>query len=68
MLDVMERCVPLTTAAFREYRMGGAHLSESGLEVVCRLLKGEKVTREDVEMSRREWRELMAALDRPEEA
>ena len=42
MIGTLERWVPLTADAFRQYRMGGAHLSAAALEVVKRLLAGER--------------------------
>ncbi len=64
MLDTVERWVPMTHAAFMDYRMGGASLSAKGLEVVKRLMAGEEVDRESSGLSRREWRELMESLGR----
>ena len=57
-LDIVDRWVPLTANAFRSYRMGGAHLSAEGLEVVRRILAGEEIDPATLEMSPREWREL----------
>lgn len=62
LMNVMRRWVPLTTDAFSNYRSGAAQLSARGLDVVRRMLAGEQVTREDVGMSAREWRELMETL------
>jgi len=45
MIGTVERWVPMTAEAFRQYRRGGAHLSAAGLEVVKRLIAGEKVDR-----------------------
>ena len=64
MMDVLHRWVPATARAFSDYRIGGAHLSAAGLAVVKRLLAGEDVARESTDLSPREWRELMATLDR----
>ncbi|MCW5732466.1 MAG: FAD-dependent thymidylate synthase [Alphaproteobacteria bacterium] len=64
MLDILSRWVPLTHAAFMEYRMGGAQLSASALAVVRRMLAGERVSREESGISPREWRELMTVLGR----
>jgi thymidylate synthase (FAD) len=61
--DIVEKWVPLTAAAFRDYRVEGAALSGRGLAVVRRLLRGESVTAENSGMSAREWRELTACLD-----
>ena len=54
--------VPLAYSAFEDYRMGGATLSEKGLECVRRMLKGEKVTQENSGMSKGEWREFEGVL------
>ncbi|MGH6989863.1 MAG: FAD-dependent thymidylate synthase [Stellaceae bacterium] len=64
MLAILERWVPLTAEAFHQYRMGGAHLSQRGLEIVKRLLAGEAVGQAESGLSKREWAELMAALGR----
>jgi thymidylate synthase (FAD) len=65
MLDLMARWVPVIHEAFRDYRMGGLHLSRPALAVVRRALAGEPVTQVDSGLSPREWRELWAALDLP---
>jgi thymidylate synthase (FAD) len=64
MVDVLDRWVPHTAAAFRQYRLGGAQLSAAGLEAVRRMLAGEAVTAESVGLGKREWGELMALLGR----
>jgi thymidylate synthase (FAD) len=62
MLDTVKAWVPLTHAAFDEYRMGGALLSRGMLTVVRRLIAGEKVGQEESGLSKREWGELMTTL------
>ena len=64
MLSTLERWVPLTADAFRQYRLGGAHLSERALAVVKRLIAGEPVSQEGSGMSKREWTEVMEMLGR----
>jgi len=64
MLDTMRAWVPLTYEAFTDYRMGGVHLSAKMLTVVRRLLAGEAVAQDASGLSKREWTELMAMLDR----
>ena len=64
MLDTVKRWVPMTYAAFMDYRMGGTNLSAKGLVVVKRLIAGEAVTQEDSGLSKREWGELMTSLGR----
>ena len=43
MLDTLKRWVPMTYAAFLEYRMNAATISATGLAVIRRLLAGEAV-------------------------
>jgi thymidylate synthase (FAD) len=62
MIGTLERWVPMTAEAFRHYRLGGAQLSAGGLDVVKRLIAGEKVTQETSGLSKREWAELMETL------
>ena len=64
MLETLERWVPLTAEAFRQYRLGGAHLSAKGLEVVKRLIAGDPVSQAESGLSKREWAELMETLGR----
>jgi thymidylate synthase (FAD) len=64
LLDIVKQWVPLTYAAFMDYRMGAYELSAKGLSAVRRLLRGEQVDRESTGMSPGEWRELMETLER----
>jgi thymidylate synthase (FAD) len=64
MLDVLKRWVPLTYAAFMDYRMGATEISQKGMDVVRRMLKGEDVNEGNSGMSKREWAELMDALEK----
>jgi thymidylate synthase (FAD) len=63
--QIIEKWVPVTAAAFRDYRIDGAALSGKGLAVVKRLLAGESVDASTSGMSAREWRELAALLQLP---
>jgi thymidylate synthase (FAD) len=62
MLDSLQRWVPLTHAAFLEYRMNAALISATGLKVIRRMLNGEAADQASSGLSAREWRELMATL------
>ena len=64
MVDTMRRWVPLTHAAFLEYRMNAASISATGLTVIRRMLAGDTVDQASSGLSAREWRELMAVLGR----
>ena len=44
MLDIVKRWVPLTYAAFEDYRIGGTELSAKEIALMKKLLKGEKVS------------------------
>jgi thymidylate synthase (FAD) len=61
---VMKRWVPMTLAAFENYRLHGAQLSAQQLDVVRRLLVGEEFDRSSTGLSPAEWRELMATIGR----
>jgi thymidylate synthase (FAD) len=64
MLGTLASWVPMTHAAFLEYRLNAALVSASALGVIRRLLAGETVAPEASGLSPREWRELMAVLGR----
>ncbi len=64
MLDMLKAWVPLTHAAFMDYRVGGASISSKGLGIVKRLIAGENVSQEQSGLSKGEWRELMITLGR----
>ncbi len=64
MLDTVKKWVPITHAAFLDYRVGAAHLSSKGLKIVKSMISGKKVEQEDSGLSKREWNELMEVLDR----
>jgi thymidylate synthase (FAD) len=64
MLETLERWVPLAYAAFMEYEHGGVRLSATALEVVKRMIAGETIEQENSNLSKREWRELIAILDK----
>ena len=62
MLETLGRWVPLTHDAFTEYAMGGARISAKGLEVIRRMIAGEKVSADTSGLSKREWQELMETV------
>jgi len=64
MRDTLERWVPITAEAFRQYRLGGAHLSANAIAVVKRMIAGETVSQPQSGMTKREWTELMETLGR----
>ena len=50
--------------ALEEYRLHAAELSGKALAVLRRMLAGEAVDQADSGLSAREWRELMAHLQK----
>ncbi len=62
--EIVQRWVPVTYRAFQDYVHHAASLSAGALDVVRRMLAGERVTQDGSSLSPREWRELMAVLDR----
>jgi len=62
--EIVQRWVPVTYRAFQDYVHRAASLSAGALDVVRRMLAGEQVTQDGSSLSPREWRELMAVLDR----
>jgi len=64
MLETVKKWVPITHAAFLDYRVGAAHLSSKGLKIVKSMINGNKVVYEDSGLSKREWNELMEVIDK----
>jgi thymidylate synthase (FAD) len=64
MLDTVKKWVPITHAAFLDYRVGAAHLSSKGLKIVKLMINGNKISYEDSGLSKREWNELMEVIDK----
>jgi thymidylate synthase (FAD) len=64
MLDTVKKWVPITHAAFLDYRVGAAHLSSKGLKIVKSMINGDKASYEDSGLSKREWNELMEVIDK----
>ncbi len=63
MLDTVKRWVPITYEAFLDYRVGGTEVSSKGKKIIQKLISGEKVDVEKSGLSKREWNELMTALE-----
>ena len=63
MLDTVKRWVPITYEAFLDYRVGGTEVSSKGKKIIQKLISGEKVDAENSGLSKREWNELMSALE-----
>ena len=63
MLDTLKRWVPITYEAFMDYRVGGTEISSKGKAVIKKLIKGENISIEETDLSKREWNELMIAFN-----
>ena len=63
MLDIVRKWVPLTFAAFEDYRVGGTEVSAKEINLIKKLIKGEKVSFEEEGLSKREWAELQRKFD-----
>jgi len=64
MLETVKKWVPITHAAFLDYRVGAAHLSSKGLKIIKSMINGNKISYEDSGLSKREWNELMEVIDK----
>jgi len=64
MLGLVQKWVPHCFDAFMKHRKSGKELSGNALEVVKKLVKGQKITQEESGLSVREWGELMNLLEK----
>ena len=62
MLETVKKWVPITHAAFLDYRVGAVHVSAKGKKVIQKMVKGEKCDIESSGLSKREWNELMSSF------
>ncbi len=62
MISVLKRWVPTTYEAFMDHRVNSVSLSGKGIDVVKRLIQGEKVDETASGMGKREWAELVELL------
>ena len=63
MLDTLKRWVPITYEAFMDYRVGGTDVSSKCKAVIKKLIKGENISIDETDLSKREWNELMVAFN-----
>ena len=63
MLETVKKWVPITHAAFLDYRVGAAHVSSKGLKIVKSMISGKQVSYEESGLGKREWNELMVTLE-----
>ena len=60
MLKMMDMWVPLASEAFRDYRLGAVSLSREEVDLVRRMVAGDRPERKDTSLSAREWNEFQA--------
>jgi len=63
MLDLVKKWVPQTYQAFIKNNKTGKNFSGPALEIIKKMLKGEKISQENSGLSAREWGELLQNLD-----
>jgi len=63
MLETVKKWVPITHAAFLDYRVGAVHVSAKGKKVIQQMTKGKNVEIEGSGLSKREWNELMTSFE-----
>ncbi len=63
MLEIVKKWVPHCYEAFMKHQKEGENLSGPALEIIKKMLKGEKISQEESGLSSREWGELMKILD-----
>ena len=63
MLNTVKKWVPITHAAFLDYRVGAVHVSSKGKKIIQKMAKGENCDFESSGLSKREWNELMTSFD-----
>lgn len=66
MLDIVKKWVPLSYEAFIKNNKTGKNFSGPALEIIKKMLKGEKVSQENSGLTNREWNELIKILDLPQ--
>jgi len=63
MLDMVQKWVPNSYAAFEKYRMGGKEFSRDEIAAIKKLIKGQKIDQENSNLSKREWGEFKNLLE-----
>ena len=63
LIDLLKKWVPITYKAFCSYKLNSADLSQEALEVIKKMIKGKKVKRENTNLSKREWDELIFLIN-----
>ncbi len=64
MIEILKSWVPLTYAAFQDYKLNSKNLSEKMIAVIKKMTHGENIAQENSGLSKREWSELMNILEK----
>jgi hypothetical protein len=62
MLETVKKWVPITHAAFLDYRVGAVNVSAKGKKVIQKMATGQKCDFDSSGLSKREWNELMTSF------
>ncbi|MDA9009505.1 FAD-dependent thymidylate synthase [Alphaproteobacteria bacterium] len=63
MIETVKAWVPIAHQAFEDYRLGAFTFSKQMIDAMKRMVAGEEVNEGNSGMTKREWREMMSALD-----
>ncbi len=58
LLEILSKWTPLTYKAFLSYRLNSTELSMEAIEVIKKMIDGRKVSKNQTNLSNREWEEL----------
>jgi thymidylate synthase (FAD) len=61
--DIVKAWVPMSYEAFVDYKQGAQTLSRLEIQIIKKILNGEKVTQESSGLSAREWKEFAARFE-----
>lgn len=62
LMDILRAWLPLTAEAFQEYQLGSYTFSATMLKVIRKMIHGQTVTQEDSGLTKREWGDMLSAL------
>jgi thymidylate synthase (FAD) len=61
-MEILKKWLPITSEAFINYQKEATSLSKKGVELLKRMLKGDRVTAEESGLSKSEWLEFSATF------
>ncbi len=63
MIDILKLWTPITYQAFADYQLNATTFSNAEIAVIKKIIKGEKINKEDFKISKREWENLKDTLE-----